>query len=160
MIVGRVESIHITGEAARAMTSVQEVQAIAGIGLEGDRYSVGQGTYSHQPGAWSPVTLIEAEALEALKREMDLELSSGDARRNIVTRGVALNHYVDRDFWVGEVRLFGVWLCEPCGHLARLTHRNAAIGLVHRGGLRADILDGGVLRVGDPVRVETVQVAG
>ncbi len=148
------ESIHISSGAAQPMVSLREVRAIAGQGLEGDRYAVGRGTYSPQPGAWSQVTLIEAEALEALRRELGLELSHAGARRNIVTRGVPLNHYVERQFWVGQVLLRGSILCEPCGHLARLTHRNAAYGLLHRGGLRADILTGGVISVGDSVRVE------
>ena len=154
MIVGRVESIHITGAMAQPMESVQEVRAVAGQGLEGDRYAIGMGTYSARPGAWSQITLIEAEAVEALEREMGLELSHGDARRNIVTKGVPLNHYVGREFCVGEVRLQGVLLCEPCDHLGRLTHRRIPLGLLHRGGLRADILDGGIIHVGDPIRVD------
>ena len=159
MIVGWVESIHITGAAAQPMTSLEEARAVAGKGLEGDRYAEGAGTYSPQPGAWSQITLIEAEAIEALQREMGLELPQGDARRNIVTRGVPLNHYVDRELRVGEVRLKGLWLCEPCDHLSRLTHKYALYGLLHRGGLRADIVEGGIIRVGDPVTVDDGQAA-
>jgi len=85
---------------------------------------------------------------------MGLELPPGEIRRNIVTRGVALNHYVDREIQVGETRLRGVWLCEPCDHLSRLTHKYALYGLLHRGGLRAEVSQGGVIRVGDPIVIE------
>lgn len=154
MIIGRVESIHITEAAAQPMVPLAEVRAIEQVGLEGDRYAQGKGTYSLQPGAWSQITLIEAESVEALAREMGLELPPGEIRRNIVTRGVALNHYVDREIRVGEARLRGVWLCEPCDHLARLTHKYALYGLLHRGGLRAEVYQGGIIRVGDPIVIE------
>jgi MOSC domain-containing protein YiiM len=65
--------------------------------------------------------------------------------------GVALNHLVGTEFRVGEVRLKGVRLCEPCGYLERVTGLPVKAGLVHRGGLRAQVLSGGTIRVGDPV---------
>lgn len=147
-----VVSIHIAGEAQREMRSVPEVRAVAGRGLEGDRYFRRKGTFSGNPGAGREITLIEIEAIEALESEYDLKLDPGDARRNVVTRGVRLNDLVGREFNVGEVTLRGVRLCEPCAHLARLTDRRALPGLVHRGGLRADIVRGGVIRAGDPIR--------
>jgi MOSC domain-containing protein YiiM len=146
-----VVSIHIAGEAQGQMRSVPEVRAVVGRGLEGDRYFRGEGTYSGNPGDGRDVTLIEIEAIEALEREYDLKLDPGAARRNIVTRGVRLNDLVGHQFSVGEVTLRGVRLCEPCAHLARLTDRRALPGLVHGGGLRADIVRGGVIRAGDPI---------
>jgi MOSC domain-containing protein YiiM len=98
------------------------------------------------------VTLIEIEAIEALERDYGVKLSPGDARRNIVTRGVALNHLVGKEFRVGEAVLRGIRLCEPCQHLVRLTGQEKVLpGLVHRGGLRAQVVKGGVIRVGDAV---------
>ncbi|MCA1685973.1 MAG: MOSC domain-containing protein, partial [Planctomycetia bacterium] len=97
------------------------------------------------------VTLIEAEAIEALKREDGVELDPAESRRNIVTRGVALNHLVDREFRVGGIALRGIRLCEPCRHLESMTRAGVMKGLIHRGGLRAQILGEGVLSVGDPV---------
>ena len=97
------------------------------------------------------MTLIEIEALEALRRDYEIELEPGAARRNIVTRGVALNHLVGREFSVGGVRLRGVRLCEPCAHLEKLSRKGVLRSLVHRGGLRADILSEGTIRPGDPV---------
>ena len=87
--------------------------------------------------------------MEALKREYDVDLAPGESRRNLVTRGVALNHLVGRDFLIGEVKFHGIRLCEPCDHLQRLTGRQVIKGLRHRGGLRAQILTQGAIRVGD-----------
>jgi MOSC domain-containing protein YiiM len=127
------------------------VRAVAGKGLEGDRYFNQVGTYSNHPGIGRQVTLIEIEAIEALKQDYDIELNPGASRRNIVTRGVALNHLVGREFKVGEVRLRGDRLCEPCSHLQKLTQQGVMRGLIHRGGLRAEILTAGVIRVDDVI---------
>ena len=132
------------------MRGVAEVIAIAGVGLEGDRYAARTGSFSAKPKPGRQITLIEAEAIEALERELGLVLAPGETRRNLVTRGIALNHLVGREFTVGDVRLRGHELCEPCGDLARMTGKSQILpGLVHRGGLRAEILQGGVIRVGD-----------
>jgi len=150
---GTVVSIHIAPAAADPARSLAEVRAVPGRGLEGDRYFNRTGTYSNKPGPDREVTLIEIEAIEALKREGQIEIDPRDSRRNIVTRGVPLNHLVGREFHAGAVRLRGIRLCEPCAHLARLTSERVSAGLVHRGGLRAQILSEGTIRVGDPVDV-------
>ena len=139
------------------MVSVNEVHAVPGKGLEGDRYFRQVGTYSGRPGpAGLPpareVTMIEIEAIEALKRDYGIELGLGDSRRNIVTRGVPLNHLVGREFHAGKVSLRGVRLCEPCAHLERLTHKELLRALVHKGGLRAQILTDGIIRVLDNIQ--------
>ena len=151
MIDGSVLSIHIAEAAEGKMISVGEVRAVPGKGLEGDRYFLQAGTFS-KPEPDREVTFIEIEAIEALKAEAGPELAQGDPRRNIVTRGVALNHLVGREFTVGETRVRGIRLCEPCSHLAKLTHQGVLPGLVHRGGLRAQILSEGVIRAGDAIR--------
>jgi MOSC domain-containing protein YiiM len=92
------------------------------------------------------------EAIEALAQECQIALEPGAARRNLVTRGVPLNHLVGREFHIGEVLLRGLRLCEPCGHLETLTVKGIQDGLCHRGGLRAQIVRGGVVRTGDAVR--------
>jgi MOSC domain-containing protein YiiM len=147
---GNVESIHIASAAKAPTQAVAEVQAIPGAGLKGDRYALQQGTFS-KPLPDFELTLIEAEAIEALKREYGLEIAPGDARRNVVTRGVPLNHLVGREFRIGEVRIRGIRLCEPCSHLQSLVGQPVIKGLRHRGGLRAQILTRGIIRVGDPV---------
>jgi MOSC domain-containing protein YiiM len=119
-------------------------------GLIGDRYF-------RQKDIGKPdqeITLIESEALEALARECGITLQPVQARRNLVTRGVPLNHLIDREFTIGEVRLRGIRLCEPCAHLEAMTHKGVREGLLHRGGLRACVIKGGTVRVGDVVRGE------
>ncbi len=148
---GTVVSLHIAKEAAGAMTSVGDVRAVAGKGLEGDRYLRDVGTFSKKPKPDREVTLIESEAIEAVSRDYGITLAPGDTRRNIVTRNMALNHLVGREFSVGGVRLRGVGLCEPCSHLAKLTNPDVSKALVHRGGLRAQILTDGIIRVGDVI---------
>src|SRR6202051_379808 len=149
---GTVESIHIASDAAQATQSLKQVVAIPGTGLEGDRYALKTGTF-YEPGPDYELTLIEAEAIEALEREIQIELAAGDARRNIVTRDVPLNHLVGKEFTIGEVRIRGIRLCEPCDHLEKLTGKKILKGLLHRGGLRAQILTRGTIRVGDAVKV-------
>jgi MOSC domain-containing protein YiiM len=151
MFRGNVVSIYIAREAAAPMESKEEVKAIAGKGLEGDRYSEGTGAWSKNPDVSREITLIEIEAIEALEREKKIAIAPGAARRNIVTRGVALNHLVGREFQVGAVRLRGTKLCEPCAYLEGLTEKGVLAGLIHRGGLRTEIVTGGTIRVKDAV---------
>jgi len=150
MWTGTVESIHIAPAAKAPMQSVKQVEAIPGVGLDGDRYALKQGTF-YKPEPDFELTLIEAEAIEAIKREYEVTLPAGDARRNVVTRGVALNHLVGREFAVGGVKIRGIRLCEPCSHLQALTELPVIKALRHRGGLRAQILTAGTIRVGDVV---------
>ncbi len=144
-----VESIFLHGPKGDGMSRVDEAIARAGLGLQGDRY--------FQPGGNEPdreITLIEAEAVEALVRDEKVPFDVAESRRNVVTRGVALNHLVGREFSVGAARLEGIRLCEPCDHLQKLTRPGVLKGLLHRGGLRARIVADGPIRVGDPVVVE------
>ena len=151
---GTVISIHITSTGAAPMKSVTNAKAVAGRGLEGDRYYSKLGTYSNQAGSGRDVTLIEIEAIDALKREYEVELDASRSRRNIVTQGVPLNHFVEKEFRIGDVVLRGTRLCEPCAHMEKLTVKGAMRGLIHRGGLRAEIIIGGSIRVGDTIRFQ------
>lgn len=148
---GTIVAIGITGTGGDPITLVDEVNAVPGQGLEGDRYFDKQGTFSNKPGEGRAITLIESEAIDALERDYGYKLDYKDARRNVITRGVPLSHLVGQEFRVGDVTLRGVKLSEPCNHLAGLTHEQVRIGLVHRGGIRADIVSGGTIRVGDAV---------
>jgi MOSC domain-containing protein YiiM len=147
MWTGIVESIHIACTARSPAQSVDQALAVPGRGLEGDRYFLKQGTF-YKPEPEYELTLIEAEAIEALKRDYHVELAPGEARRNVVTSGVALNHLVGREFSIGGVRARGIRLCEPCNHLQGLIGKEVIKGLRHRGGLRAQILREGPIRVG------------
>lgn len=149
---GTVISIHIADGAGEPMRPVAEARAVAGRGLEGDRYYEGRGFYSDHPGPEREVTLIEEETVEALGRDHDLRVEPGETRRNITTRGVPLNHLVGRRFRVGGAVLRGVELCEPCRHLVDVTEKRSLLPtLVHRGGLHAQIIEGGTVREGDDV---------
>ena len=150
MWTGTIESIHIASAAEAATQSVDQAQAIPGVGLEGDRYAKRQGTF-YKPLPDFELTLIESEAVEALKHDYGVDITPGEARRNLVTRGVPLNHLVGHDFQIGEVKIRGIRLCEPCDHLQRLTGRPVMKGLRHRGGLRAQILTQGIIHVGDVI---------
>jgi MOSC domain-containing protein YiiM len=150
MFTGNIHSIHIASAAKDPTHAVGEVQAIPGVGLEGDRYALKQGTF-YKPEPAFELTLIEGEAIEAIRIEYKIELAPGEVRRNLVTRGVPLNHLVGREFRIGDVLIRGIRLCEPCNHLEVLTQRPVIMSLRHRGGLRAQILKEGTIRVGDIV---------
>lgn len=151
MWTGKVESIHIASAAKEPVRALDQATLIPGVGIEGDRYALKQGTF-YKPEPDHELTLIEAEAIDALRRDYSVELAAGDARRNVVTRGVPLNHLVGREFVIGGVRIRGIRLCEPCEHLQKVTGKQLIKGLRHRGGLRAQILTQGTIRVGDPIR--------
>jgi len=150
-MTGNIDAIYIATAAKEPTRAVEQVKAIPGIGLDGDRYALKQGTF-YKPEPDFELTLVEAEAIEALKRDYDVDFTAGEARRNLVTRGVALNHMVGREFKIGDVKVRGIRLCEPCNHLQTLVGRPVIKGLRHRGGLRAQILSEGTIRVGDQVR--------
>src|SRR5438132_2748707 len=135
---GTVESIHIASTAQGQTQSVAQATAVPGSGLDGDRYALRLGTF-YKPEPDYELTLIEAEAIEALRRDYRIELAAGDARRNIVTRNVPLNHLVGREFAIGQVHIRGIRLCEPCDHLQKVTGKPVIKRLLHRGGLRAPV---------------------
>jgi MOSC domain-containing protein YiiM len=133
----------VAGSARSLPVGVERATVVAGRGLEGDRYFAGKGSFSHWAGTGRALTLVEAEALD------DVGLDWAAARRNVVTRGVGLNDLVGRRFRVGDVECVGRRLCEPCRHLERLTEDGMLRALAGRGGLRADVLSGGEIAVGD-----------
>ena len=142
---GVVEQIAISSDRAATPAAVPRVRAEAGRGLKGEYH------WSEQPEAGQSITLIAVEALEGLRADTGIELSHEASRRNVLTRGIDLNALVGKRFMVGAVECEGVALCEPCNTLAKLTERGVLRGLVHRGGLRADILSGGEIAAGDAV---------
>ena len=147
-MAGVVESIHIAAKKRRMPESVERAVAVAGRGLEGDRYFEGKGSFSHWRGE-RDLTLIEAEALDDASGSVDLE--PGAARRNLVVRGIDLNALVGRRFRVGPVECEALELSPPCTHLEKLTEPGVMRALAQRGGIRAAIRSGGEIAVGDPV---------
>jgi hypothetical protein len=155
-VSGVVEAVAIADRATAPMRLVPVAQALAGRGLVGDRYAVKAGTFSSEtPTARGhDLTLIEAEVLDGLLLPGERRLTYADARRNVVTRGVDLNALVGRRFLIGDVECLGQRLCEPCAHLERLTEPGTLKALIHRGGLRADILSDGAVAAG--MTIETL----
>lgn len=157
---GTVKRVFIAPEAGAEMREQAEIEAVAGSGLHGDRYfrEIETGTFvsweseAERPAGYD-LTLIEQEAIEAIESEAAIELSPGEHRRNIETRDAALNHLVGERFRIGDVVCQGDRLCEPCEYLQRLTHDGVLDALTHRGGLRADILDGGVIHPDDEIEL-------
>ena len=135
-----VEAIHLGAERVPELWTVEETSAVAGKGLEGDRHFREEGA---APG--QALTLVEAEVVEGAG------LAPGETRRQLTVRGVRLNDLIGKRFRVGEVECYGVELCEPCSHLEALTRPGIIKELAHRAGINADIVSGGVIRVGDAV---------
>jgi MOSC domain-containing protein YiiM len=155
MTDGRLVAIYVAATAGAPMDACARIETISGVGLRGDRYATGTGTYSSTGSGARDVTLIEREVVDALRAEGGgIAVREDETRRNLVTDGVALNHLVGRTFRVGSVRMRGLRLAEPCAYLEQLTGRaGMREALVHRGGLRAEVLDDGELRVGDAIDV-------
>jgi MOSC domain-containing protein YiiM len=152
---GTVVAIHLAARGGDPLRPVEQVRALPGQGLEGDRYFNRTGTFVKPDGKVSSsveATLIEAEALAALEQECGIALAPAESRRNILTAGIALNDLVGREFMVGVVHMKGIKLCQPCAYLESKTRQGVKDGLWNRGGLRAQILSEGVLRVGDAVK--------
>ena len=146
-MAGRVESIYLTAEHGGEPFSVEAAVAVAGKGLEGDRY------FQDDQPPLNQLTLIESEAIDAVaEADPSLALVPGESRRQLTTSGVDLNALVGQEFTVGEVRCRGVELCEPCSHLEQHTGRAGIMrAMVHRAGLNAEILTDGTISVGDAV---------
>jgi MOSC domain-containing protein YiiM len=144
-MAGRVEGIYVTPEHGELPQPVESVRALAGRGLEGNRY------FFDEAPAGRALTLIAAEAVEAMEREHGISLEPRESRRNVVTRGIDVNELVGKRFRVGSVECEGVELCEPCADLQAMTKPGVIKGLAHRGGLNADILSDGEISVGDAV---------
>jgi MOSC domain-containing protein YiiM len=146
---GEVVEINISPEHERLPRPVNAVRAVAGRGLDGDRYFMADG--EPVPDRQEDLTLIATEALEALREEHAIELTAAESRRNVATRGIDLNALVGKRFRVGGVECRGIVLCEPCRDMERLTQPGVLKGMVHRAGLNAAILSDGEISVGDSV---------
>jgi MOSC domain-containing protein YiiM len=148
-INGQISSIFIRPEPSEPVVEIDQALAVPGKGLKGDYYFAGIAPKGIEPAR--EITLIEKETLQDLETEHNISLSPAETRRNLITEKVPLNNLVGKEFRVGNVTLRGIRLCEPCIHLASLTQEEILPALVHRGGLRAQILTKGIICVGDTV---------
>jgi MOSC domain-containing protein YiiM len=149
---GSVVEIWLAGAAAEPMRRVAAVEALAGLGLAGDRYALGGGTWAQYPELEKQVTLIDRDDVAQVAAETGSELTPGDTRRNLVTSGIDLPALVGQWFTVGDVLLFGMKRCPPCTHLERLTGVRLVKAMVHRGGINAAVFAGGQIAEGVTVR--------
>lgn len=150
---GTVEAIYRYPDSGAPGEPLLSARLLAGVGLEGDRYALGTGHFQ-SPGRWGQaLTLIEVEAIEALEAEHGIVLTPEAARRNIITRGVDLNGLMGRKFRIGGILCQGSRLAEPCAWLQKTTPPGTLRGLVHRGGLRTDILSDGTILAGDKIEL-------
>jgi MOSC domain-containing protein YiiM len=146
-VSGQVEAIFVAAERGELPAPVDRVRARAGRGLEGNRYYWAEG--DAPPGR--SVTLIAAEAVDAVAQDGDVSIEPAATRRNVLTRGIDVNELVGKRFRIGDVECEGVELCEPCAHLESMTQPGVITAFVHRGGLNADILTDGEISLGDAV---------
>jgi len=147
--VGSVHAIYLAAVHGELPQAVESAVCHAGKGLEGDR------NFGYPDPESCDITLIEAEAFESQRSEHGLDLQPEAARRQVLVRGVDLGDFIGRRFRVGELECEGEERCEPCNHLAKLVGTQIVLkGLLHTG-LRARILSGGTIRVGDEVRLAT-----
>jgi MOSC domain-containing protein YiiM len=152
---GSVVEIWLAGAAAEPMRRVAAAEAVAGLGLAGDRYALGGGTWAQYPDLEKQMTLIDRDDVAAVAAETGSHLSPGDTRRNVVTTGIELPSLVGQWFAVGDVLLFGMKRCPPCTHLERLTGVRLVKAMVHRGGINAAVFSGGPIAEGAVVRPVT-----
>lgn len=141
---GHVEFIGVRPARDAEVQAVDAVQAVAGRGLVGDRYSGGSGKRG--------VTLIQAEHLPVIATLAGLEsLDPGTLRRNLVVRGLPLMALKGRRFRIGDVVLEGTGPCDPCSKMEAALGEGGYNAMRGHGGLCARIVEGGVIRLGDPV---------
>ena len=150
---GKVLSLHSCAEKSQPLITADQLVCLAGIGIEGARYTLGQGTYSGRPEEGRQITFFETETLEALQRDFNINLLPEQTRRNVITQGVPLNHLVGCKFKVGnEVVVEAERLSVPCQYLEDLLNIKSLFkALINRSGLNCKIIEGGVIRPDDSI---------
>mgnify|MGYP001799115437 CR=1 FL=1 len=148
---GTVAAIYRFADSGASGDALNSARLIAGLGMDGERYALGKGHFQSEDRWGQALTLIEAEAIEVLESEHGVVMKPVDARRNIVTRNIDLNALMGKRFRIGGVLCQGSRLAEPCAWLQKTTPKGMLRGLVHRGGLRADILEDGIIEVGNVI---------
>lgn len=146
---GIVKAIYIANAKGEPTTLVDQVHVIPGLGIEGDRYYQLLLNPDKPPKPGRELTLIELEAVEYMRDVDGVQITPEQTRRNIITSGITLNDLVGCEFQIGNVQLRGLRLCEPCQYLADHTDTRVLQSMVHRGGLRAEIITEGIICIND-----------
>lgn len=143
-----VSGIFICPVKGEIMLPVDSAQALTGQGLQGDRYSVGKGTWNDGHRGKRQVTLISSESF------LGTNFSPIDSRRNLLTQGIEVNTLMGRYFTVGEVLLKGVKYCDPCGRIDDLSGKKGfKEQFRERGGIIAEVFIGGLIKIDDPIAI-------
>ena len=150
---GVIKEILIAGNAGDDLVSQESAELKSGKGLVGDRYYLSKGTFSEKLDGTPEVevTLIEQEEIDAFNEITAHCYTGKDFRRNIVTEDVRLNDLVGKSFNIGSVELRGTRFCEPCTHLSAVVGPEIMQHMVHKAGLRAQIVVSGIIKVSDEV---------
>jgi MOSC domain-containing protein YiiM len=151
--IGIVEGIYIAPARGEPTESVDQIHVVAGKGIEGDRFYLQSESKDIQSKTDREITLIEIETIDAIYNEDGIKLTPDQTRRNIVTRGISLNDLVGHVFSIGEIKLLGIRLCEPCSYLASRTDPRVLHSMAHRGGLRAKIITDGMIHINDMISI-------
>ncbi len=151
--MGTIAYIHTTTAASKPRLALTEAEVIAGQGIKGDRYAQQVGYYSAEPKPGRHITMIEAEVMEHIACVQGIPLAPHESRRNITTRGIRFNPLVGKKLQIGAVVVDVIRWCDPCLYLQRLVGQPILQPLVGRGGIRCDVRSGGIIRVGDVIRV-------
>ena len=151
-MIGSVVSLYIAKRSSAPMIEMDQLTALAGRGIEGDRYFLGTGTYSKTPQPGRQVTLIKREVLDRLKDEFGIAVGPEECRRNIVTQSIELNDLIGGEFSVGSVRLRAHRITQPCMYLEKLLNRPGLYeAMWDNGGISCEILSDGIIKPGDPI---------
>ena len=147
---GIVVALFTVDRRAAPMKKVEQLYALAGRGIEGDRYFLGTGTYSKSPEPGRQVTLIKSEVLESLKDKLEITIKPKESRRNILTQGIEINDLIGTEFYVGTVRLRAHRITQPCLYLEKLLDQPGLYKeLWDNGGISCEILSDGVIKERD-----------
>lgn len=156
LVTGSVVAIYITDRRSAPMTKVQHIKAIAGQGIEGDRYFLGAGTYSKKPEPGRQITLIKSEVLRWLNDEFQININPEQSRRNVLTRDIEINELIGTEFFVGHVLLRAHRITQPCRYLEKLIDRPGLYkALWDNGGISCEILSDGIIKEGDSITPDT-----
>ena len=159
-LTGSIAAIYITDRASAPMTKVRQIKAMAGQGIEGDRYFLGAGTYSKKPEPGRQITLIKSEVLRWLNDEFKINVNPEESRRNVLTRDIEINELVVTDFFAGPVLLRAHRITQPCRYLEKLIDRPGLYkALWDNGGISCEILSDGIIRQGDSIITKTNDIS-
>ena len=152
---GIVVALFTVDRRAAPMKKVEQLYALAGRGIEGDRYFLGTGTYSKSPEPGRQVTLIKSEVLESLKNKLEINVKPEESRRNILTQGIEINDLIGTEFYVGTVRLRAHRITQPCLYLEKLLDQPGLYKeLWDNGGISCEILCDGVIKERDIITAQ------